>query len=71
MCGYARRVSNNLNLSLSKELTALVYCMHYRRPWEAAAVLQQAEEKHGKEAVAALRRIVSLYPPWQTMNKEK
>lgn len=69
MVGYARRVSNNLNLPLSKELTALVYCMHYRRPQEAAAVLRQAEEKYGTKEVAPLRQILSLYPPWMSMNR--
>lgn len=69
MIGYARRVSNKLNLPLSKELTALVYCMQYGRPQEAAAVLRQAEEKYGKKEVAPLRQIVSLYPPWKILKR--
>lgn len=65
MIGCTRAGKHNLTLPLSKEITALVYCMHYHRPREAAAVLQRAEEKHGKQAVTPLRQMVSLYPPWK------
>lgn len=71
MIGYAKRSNNKDHLPLSKEVTALLYCMHYQRPREAVATLQKAEEKYGKRAVAPLRQMLALYPPWNAMNKKK
>eukprot|EP00796_Vickermania_ingenoplastis_P008656 gene8656-6083_t len=58
--GYARRV-NRTELPFPAETTALLYCLQYRRPAEAQAILQTAETKHGAAAVAPLHRLVALW----------
>ncbi|RNF25890.1 uncharacterized protein Tco025E_01856 [Trypanosoma conorhini] len=55
--GYARAVDKT-ELAQSEAIRALLYCMMYDRPYEAEAILKEAEKKHGKEQAQYLERLL-------------
>lgn len=55
--GYARTV-NKMELALSEEIQALLYCMMYDRPYEATAIVREAEKKHGSNKAQYLERLL-------------
>ncbi|ESS66835.1 hypothetical protein TCDM_04502 [Trypanosoma cruzi Dm28c] len=55
--GYARAVDKT-ELVLSEAIQALLYCMVYNRPYEAEAIVREAEKKHGKEKTQFLERLL-------------
>ncbi|ESL08277.1 hypothetical protein TRSC58_04022 [Trypanosoma rangeli SC58] len=55
--GYARAVDKT-ELAQSEAIRALLYCMMYDRPYEAEAIVKEAEKKHGKERAQYLERLL-------------